>query len=435
MTSRYFLCQNSGSTNTPYLIHHPLPISILYTLPLMKRLRIERWGGQLLSSRSRATCPYALQIHQPNNHRPNSTQAASFTSPAAQFDSVRLQKEKVYNHLRQLPSPPQEAALKSAKLAALHARLALPQRFPLNTLARTLIDVTADPDQRFNNASLAVLGSDLLGYYMAEHLICHYPRIPMDVLFAAQDAYVGSKALSMITREWGVERAAEPGGEVDPGLLQFRHAPINQDPNALEETIALGTGRPNEERGAQWRRGISSRVVYDDPFGNLQKGDPGHGDALRTTTPTEASTNFVRALVGALYLHTGKIATKKFFNNHFLSRTLNLSQLFDFRYPTRDLSRLCLREGFEAPVARLISETGRASAHPVFVVGVFSGRDKLGEGAGGNLDEARNRASTAALKGWYLYSPMDVVVPSEVEAGDPNGKWKPNMVDPGEIIT
>lgn len=402
----------------------------------MKRIRIERWGGQFLSTRSRATCPYTQISHQPNNHRPNSTQAASFTSPSSSKHATRFQDQKTYNHLKELPSPPQEAALKSAKLAALHARLALPQRFPINTLARTLVDVTADPDQRFNNASLSVLGADLLGYYMSEHLICHYPRIPMDVLFAAQDAYVGSKALSMITREWGVERAAEPGGEVDPGLLQFRHTPLNLDPKSVEEKIATGTGRPNEERGANWRRGISSRIVYDDPFGNLQKGDPGYdSDALRTATPTEASTNFVRALVGALYLHTGKIATKKFFNNHFLSRTLNLSELFDFRYPTRDLSRLCLREGFEPPVARLISETGRASAHPVFVVGVFSGRDKLGEGAGGNLDEARNRAATAALKGWYLYSPMEVTVPSEVEAGDPEGKWRPNMVDPGEVIT
>lgn len=400
----------------------------------MKRIRIDRLGGQLLQTRSRATCLHTQISHQPNNHRPNSTQAAFDPSPATQKRQIRAQECKTYNQLIKIPSPLPEAALKSAKLAALHARLALPQRFPLNTLARTLVDVTADPDQRFNNASLAVLGADLLGYHMAEHLICHYPRIPMDVLFAAQDAYVGPKALSMITREWGVERAAEPGGEVDPGLLQFRHAPINQDPNAVEENTPVGTGRPNEDR-THWRRGISSRIVYDDPFGNPQRGDPGYADALRTATPTEASTHFVRALIGALYLHTGKIATKKFFSNHFLSRTLNLSQLFDFRFPTRDLSRLCLREGFEPPVARLISETGRASAHPVFVVGVFSGRDKLGEGNGGNLAEARDRAATAALKGWYLYSPMEVTVPSEVEAGDPDGRWKPNMVDPGEVIT
>ncbi|QDS70634.1 hypothetical protein FKW77_000757 [Venturia effusa] len=400
----------------------------------MKRIRTARLRGQLLQTKSRPTCLRTQTSYQPKNYRPNSTQAASNPTAASQKHHTKTQQQYTYDQLTQLPSPLQEAALKSAKLAALHARLALPQRFPLNTLARTLVDVTADPDQRFNNASLSVLGADLLGYHMAEHLICHYPRIPMDVLFAAQDAYVGPKALSMITREWGVERAAEPGGEVDPGLLQFRHAPITQGPDAVVENPAARTGRPNEDR-THWRRGISSRIVYDDPFGNLQRGDPGYGTTLRTATPTEASMHFVRALVGALYLHTGKIATQKFFKNHFLSRTLNLSQLFDFRFPTRDLSRLCLREGFEPPIARLISESGRASSHPIFVVGVYSGRDKLGEGNGGNLDEARDKAATAALKGWYLYSPMEVTVPSEVESGDPDGRWKPNMVDPGEVIT
>lgn len=296
------------------------------------------------------------------------------------------------------------------------------------------MDPTADQNVRFNNSALASLGSDILGYYMAEHLICHYPRIPMDVLFAAQEAYVGSKALFTISREWGVENAAEPGGEVDPGLLQFRHVQPGVDPTVPEDgtTELTGTGR-NDQPG--YRRGLSSRIVYDDQFGNLRRPDLGADSRLPVTTANDAATNFVRALMGAIYLHTGRVATRKFFVNHFLSRSLNLSKLFDFRYPTRDLSRLCLREGFEAPVARLISETGRETSHPVFVVGVFSGLDKLGEAPGGSLDEARNRAATAALKGWYLYSPMEVVVPSEVEGGDPTGKWKPNMVDPGEIIT
>jgi dsRNA-specific ribonuclease len=402
----------------------------------MRRLRIPKLGSQFLASRpSRISpCPYPL-----HKNRPNSTQASQFSSspfPYQNFssDAPPPSSKPPSIPLEDLPSPPVSASLKSPKLAALHARLLLPRRFPLQTLARTLVDPTADPNDHFNNSALATLGSDILGYYMAEHLICHYPRIPMDVLFAAQEAYVGPRALASMTREWGVEYAAEPGGEVDAGLLQFRQVQPGQDPNTAEDgqTDLTATGRKDR---VGYRRGISSRVVYDDQFGDLKKPELGSDNRLPITTVNDASTGFVRALMGALYLHTGRLATKKFFTSHFLSRTLNLSQLFDFRYPTRDLSRLCLREGFEAPVACLDSETGRDSAHPVFVVGVYSGRDKLGEGAGGSLDEARNRAATAALKGWYLYSPVQVVVPSEVEAGDPGGKWKSNMVDPGEIIT
>lgn len=262
----------------------------------------------------------------------------------------------------------------------------------------------------------------------------------MDVLFAAMAAYVGPKALSAITREWGVESAAEPGGEVDPGYLQFRRVPPGIDPSSTEPSQATEGQNSVRNDKVYYRRGLSSRVVYDDEFGNLRRDSPDSltgvdGTPVPVTTAEDASARFVRAVIGALHMHAGKHATKLFYQNHFLSRTLNLSSIFDFKYPTRDLSRLCLREGFEPPVARLISETGRLSRHPVFVVGVYSGRDKLGEGAGASLDEARIRAATAALKGWYLYSPMDVVTPSEVEDGQEGKKWKPNMIDCGEIIT
>lgn len=74
----------------------------------------------------------------------------------------------------------------------------------------------------------------------------------------------------------------------------------------------------------------------------------------------------------------------------------------------------------------------------MFVVGVYSGKDKLGEAAGGSLDEARIRAASAALRGWYLYSPADRGrVPSDVEGqkeGEKHKEWEPVYIDPGEII-
>jgi hypothetical protein len=84
-------------------------------------------------------------------------------------------------------------------------------------------------------------------------------------------------------------------------------------------------------------------------------------------------------------------------------------------------------------VARILIETGRKSRHPVFVVGVYSGNDKLGEGAGSSLDEARTRAAVAALKGWYLYSPVDFRVPSETEEEGAE-RWSPVLVDSGDIV-
>ena len=97
---------------------------------------------------------------------------------------------------------------------------------------------------------------------------------------------------------------------------------------------------------------------------------------------------------------------------------------------------MCAREDFEFPVARILSETGRGSRHPVYVVGVYSGKDKLGEAAGASLNEARTRAAIAALKSWYMYSPspgkgIKISVPSDTEDG---GEFKPIHIDLGEIV-
>lgn len=333
----------------------------------------------------------------------------------------------------------------SPKLSALHARLSLPPRFPKESLGRCLVHPSADRNPLHNNASLAVIGQDLLAYYTAEWLLCNYPRLPMDVLFAAQYAYSGSRTLSAMREEWGVESVAAPGVEVDPGLLQY----VRQKPgNAMAEGAMLrlkdmpsadsksASTRPN----SQWnyRRGLSSRIVYDNQFGDLQDNASSSAAASSQSpegavTTEEASASFINAVFGALYLHAGAQATQAFHKAHILSRHIPLHTLFSFTHPTRDLSRLCAREGFEPPVARLLSETGRHSRSPVFVVGVYSGSDKLGEAAGSSLDEARVRATAAALRSWYLYSPPreNIVLPSQ----SATTQWKPQMIDIGEIVT
>lgn len=263
-----------------------------------------------------------------------------------------------------------------------------------------------------------------MGYYMSEYLLCTYPRLPMAVAFAAVDAYIGPRALATVAREWGIEAADEPGGEVDPGLLQFKR-------------IRSGDALPQElTRQVPWKWNVTTthRITKTDEFGADNAPTSPHALGRIPVPVEQAAQSFVRALIGALHLHLGSPLVKRFFRDHFLSRHLDVSTLFDFRTPTRDLSRLCAREGFEPPVARIISETGRLSKHPVFVVGVYSGNDKLGEGAGSSLDEARTRAAAASLKAWYLYRPVEVTLPSSTEGELDTSKWRPNMIDCGEVI-
>lgn len=396
----------------------------------MKRLRLERWSGQLhapaRTARTRPCClrqQHVVSLQQQSIRSQSNSAAADIVYEDEQLfeNEPSIQKS---TPTTDFPSPLPSAAHHSAKLAALHARLSLPKKIPLQTMARTLVDPSADSNTQFNNASLAQIGSSIMSYHVSEFLLCTYPRLPMTVLFAAAYAYNGPKTLQMIAHEWGVEAAAAPGSEVDPGLLQF---------SKLKPGTSLrseGSMRP--DKSPNWRRGVSSRVVYDDEFGDTIPKEKDESQPLATET---AYAGFVRAVVGAIYLHSGREAAKTFVKQHILSRHLDISSLFAFKDPVRELARLCSREDFEFPVARILSETGRLSRTPVFVVGIFSGKDKLGEGAGPSLQEARIRASVAALKSWYLYSPGgNARVPSDMERPNGNREWEAVHVDIGEII-
>lgn len=280
----------------------------------------------------------------------------------------------------------------------------------------------------------------------------------MQIMHSVMKAYGGDKTLFHVAKSWGVEAAAAPGAEVDPGLLQF-----SLDKERTFNTT-WGYVRPEAAyiEKYKWRKGISSSVVLDNDFGEAladpdksaklgeeaeEDGDEDMGldlpveKKLALGDPDEKLAKshsihgtFVRAVVGAIYTHCGREAARSFVRSHILTRQLDLQQLFSFKLPTRELARLCAREEFDPPVARLLSETGRLSRTPVYVVGIFSGNDKLGEGSAASLNHARAKAAMNALKAWYLYSPgEDVRVPSDmlVEGSKP---WEPVYVDIGEVI-
>lgn len=63
---------------------------------------------------------------------------------------------------------------------------------------------------------------------------------------------------------------------------------------------------------------------------------------------------------------------------------------------------LCKKLEKESPQSRMLAETGRLSINPVFVVGVYSGAEKLGEGTGTAIRMAEYRAAEDALRRFYL---------------------------------
>ncbi|KAI0091705.1 60S ribosomal protein L3 [Irpex rosettiformis] len=191
------------------------------------------------------------------------------------------------------------------------------------------------------NGNLAALGNSLLGLFATEHVNATFPHLPTRVLKAAVSAYVGPTTCASIAQEMGVSP-----------LLRW-----NRTPNTPTHPAVL------------------------------------HSDVLSSVP---------RALTALVYQHSSLHAARRFAQKFFLSRDVDLRSMIKFRDPKLALKITVEKFGRERPVSRLLKETGRLSISPVFVVGIYSGADQLGEGFGSSLRMAEYRAAEDALLRLYL---------------------------------
>lgn len=294
---------------------------------------------------------------------------------------------------------PESTAQQSPLLVTLHSRLRLPKEYTYSTLSQALnLDKYGG---LANNYGLSILGKSFLSYYVSEHLLMKYPRLPMAVHNAAVDSYMGEEVLGDIGKSWGIE--IDRTSKLDKSLAQ--------EPEALQ----YGRLRYLSDNVKQLKPEEPGVHELSPEEVRSMKGD--NGWFLRKEVAAYSS--LVRAIVGGLYTHCGEEAAKTFIHKHFLSRKVPLQEMFQFSKPTRELARVCEKLGFKDPLEiRLIAETGRLSSHAIFVAGAFIGCEKLGEGVGSSLNEAKTRAVVNALMSYYLYSPIttegtEVKFPSE----------------------
>lgn len=292
----------------------------------------------------------------------------------------------------------QEATL-SPPLLTLHARLELPLEYKLSTLARALLCRNkVNENKMADNYGLNIFGKNLLVYHVTEYLMVNYPRLPVEILNAAVHGYMGKFTLLDVAKSWGIEEESKDEIELmlrdepkEYSLGKLKYQPLNTIPES---------GVVQYSKNSQ---GIDRASAYS---------------------------HAVCSIIAGLYAHAGAEKTKEFIHTHILSRKLDIASMFEFKDPGRELSVLLSREGMSPPVARLIAETGVASNSPVCIVGVFSGEEKLGEGQGASLREAKIRASVQALKSYYLYRPLDATLPSD----DVKGDYQPSFIDKGQVV-
>ncbi|CAE6519331.1 unnamed protein product [Rhizoctonia solani] len=194
-----------------------------------------------------------------------------------------------------------------------------------------------------HNGLLSALGNQLVGLFAMEWVVTTYPHLPTTVAKAVVTAYVGPTTSAMLAREWGAL----------PLLRWMRTA----------ETP-------------------TKKAVY-------------HDNALASVT---------RAIVGLVYHSNGSSMeeARKFVHAHFLSRELDIRPLLKYSDPKLALINTVRKYQRDPPISRLLQESGRQSNSPTFIVGIFSGEDKLGEGFGSSLKMAEYRAAEDAMHRLYL---------------------------------
>lgn len=206
-----------------------------------------------------------------------------------------------------------------------------------------------------NNATLEYIGKRVTGLFATEYIHSRFPQLHPGAFNTTLRAYIGNKSFSKIATEVGMQHTVDWKAPED-------------------DSVKLG----------------HARVLAD----------------------------CMNALVGAIYQEQGQDAAKKFIHDFVLSRDFDVRPGIKVQEPKRHLSILMKQLNKQPAVSRLLSETGRHSSAPVFVVGVFSGENKLGEGFGSSLKMAEFRACQDALTSYYGQEYKDFTLPSDAENVD-----------------
>jgi ribonuclease-3 len=106
--------------------------------------------------------------------------------------------------------------------------------------------------------------------------------------------------------------------------------------------------------------------------------------------------NAFEALIGAIYLDQGYDRAAEFIARHILSKTDQILASQSWRDPKSHLQEISQRLDGKTPTYKVLSENG-PDHDKMFVVGVFVGGRKMGQGEGSSKQTAQQRAAEAAV--------------------------------------
>ncbi|MBW0513454.1 hypothetical protein O181_053169 [Austropuccinia psidii MF-1] len=259
--------------------------------------------------------------------------------------------------------------------------------------------------EKLHNEELATLGNSVLGILGAEWLDRRYPHLPEKAFQAALTMYVGPRTCADVSRLWGVSSGAglsnltiegkpkiQAAGLFAGGAFDLDGKPKNK---GLKHKQDGSTGEEVANPGLlRWRR--ADAIENDKEVGH-------RASAFKQGVLYEdAMASVSRSFVGMVYSLYGMKLTREFVRANWFNRKAQVADLLKFTNPFLILKYTLAKYNREPPVARILRESGRASATPIFVVGSYSGNLKLGEAFGTSKKMAEYRAHEDALRRIYL---------------------------------
>lgn len=109
--------------------------------------------------------------------------------------------------------------------------------------------------------------------------------------------------------------------------------------------------------------------------------------------------NVVEALIGALYLDQGYEAARAFIDTHIVSRLETILKEGSWIDPKSRFQELAQEHEGVTPAYRVIEESG-PDHDKLFVVGVYVGKKRCGQGQGSSKQAAQQAAAANALKSY-----------------------------------
>lgn len=143
---------------------------------------------------------------------------------------------------------------------------------------------------------------------------------------------------------------------------------------------------------------------------------------LQDPTNTHIISDAFCAVVGAIYVDQGPLQARKFIQDFVASRlrSEDVAEVIKIRNPILTLQTLLKTMRRPRAVPRLISESGRLTHFPSFIVGMYSGDKLLAEGCGTSLKRAEQEAASAALRKHFFKEAKVVGLPSDFDEFQPD---------------